>query len=51
VKPDWNTSVQGLRNVLADKRLFLPTVGRAIDLPRIAHEEIVLTGTEWNGDG
>jgi hypothetical protein len=51
VKPNRNTSVQGLRNVLADERLFLPTVGMAFDLLRIAHEGVILLGAEWNGDG
>lgn len=37
VKPNWNSSTQRLRNVLAHKRRLLPTVDVAIDLLRIAH--------------
>jgi len=41
VKPNWNTGPQGIRNVLADERLFLQTVDVAIDLLRIAHVRIM----------
>jgi hypothetical protein len=37
VKPDWNTGMQGLGNVLADERLILPTVDTATDFTRFAH--------------
>jgi hypothetical protein len=33
--------MQGLRNVLADERLFLPTVNTTIDLWGIAHRRIM----------
>jgi hypothetical protein len=41
VKPDPNACEQGIRNVLADERLFLPTVDVAINLLRIAHRRIM----------
>jgi hypothetical protein len=41
VKPNHHSSKQGICNVLADERLFLPIVDAAIDLLRIAHRRIM----------
>jgi hypothetical protein len=38
--------MQGVRNVLADERLFLPTVDTTIDLLRIAHTRIMTLNNE-----
>ncbi len=42
--------MQGLRNVLTDKRLFLPTMHAAIDLLRIAHGRSITlkSSLKWN---
>jgi hypothetical protein len=42
VKPNRNIGVQGLRNVLADERLFLPTVDTTIDLLESLTEDYAL---------
>jgi hypothetical protein len=41
VKPNRNIGMQGLRNVLAHERLFLPTVDITIGLFGIAHGRIM----------
>ena len=38
--------MQGVRNMLADERLILPTVGTTIDLLRIAHGRIMTLKNE-----
>jgi hypothetical protein len=42
---DWNTSSQGLRNVVTDERLFLPLVFVATDLLRVIHKRIMTLRT------
>ena len=37
MKPNGRARMQGLRNMLADKSLFLPTVDLAIDFLTVAH--------------
>ncbi len=46
VKPNRNACTQGLRNVLADGCLLLPTVDVAVDLLRIAHTRIMALTSE-----
>jgi hypothetical protein len=41
VKSDRNAGMQGLRDVLADERLLLPTVDVALDFLRVAHAAIM----------
>jgi hypothetical protein len=48
-KPNWNASAQGFSNVLANERLFLPTVDVAVDLLRFAHGETITQNTHMTG--
>jgi hypothetical protein len=41
VKPNRNIGMQGLRNVLAHERLFLPTVDITIGLLEMAHGRVM----------
>jgi len=42
-KPNRNARLQGLRNMLANESLFLPTVDLAIDFLPVAHMQIMLS--------
>jgi hypothetical protein len=52
VKPNRNARMQGVRNMLANESLFLPTVDLAIDFLAVAHmhimpSEVIIVEFAW----
>ena len=52
MKPNRNARMQGVRNMLANESLFLPTVDLAIDFLAVAHmhimpSEVIIVEFAW----